>query len=48
MDLPEDILNRPWPEREQTVRLDSMKDLPPKEQLRSEKNYLREENAQRS
>ena len=46
---PEDIMNKAWPERQQTLRLDHMHDLPPeeKERLRSENRFLREEGARR-
>ena len=45
----ENIMNKPWPHHEQTLRLDQMEDLPleEKERLRDENAYLSEENAQR-
>lgn len=44
---PEEVLNKPWPKREDTHRIDLMSDLPPeeKDRLRSENAFLRSENA---
>jgi len=45
----EDVMNKPWPQRESTLRLNLMPDLPPeeKQRLRSENRCVLEENGRR-